>query len=102
MAQQNTGYARMKTLTVIKGDYTHSYSITGGFTDLNGNPVMSLTDTQFAQLSEEAYNMLLDQFIEYVKGQEPGLANDCPDLRNGAMVFDTVSCPLTFQANEEE
>ena len=101
MAQQNTGYARMKVLTVTKGDYSQSYDITAGFHDLNGNQVPSLTPLQFAQLDDEAYNMLLEQFIAYVCTQEDGLANDCPDLRDGALVFDTSACPLTFVAEEE-
>lgn len=99
MAKQNTGYARMKTLTVVQGAYTHSYDITSGFASPSGTTYAALTLEAFALLSEEDYSARRAAFIEYVCAQEPGLADDCPSLENGSVVFDPDTCPITLQTD---
>ena len=96
MAQQNTGYARMKTLTVTKGDYTHSYNVTDAFVVNNVNNY-SMTDAEFGLLSDEDYTIRMNLFLSYVFSQEQGLEGDCPDIRNGSLVWDPTTCPLTIQ-----
>ena len=101
MAKQNTGYARMKTLTVTQGSYTHSYNITDTFATPRGVVYQTLTNTEFAQLSEEDYSQRLLAFQEYVYDQETGLSDDCPDLTPGSMVFDPDTCPINLQEQIE-
>ena len=101
MATQNTGYARMKTLTVTQGAYTHSYDITAGFATPGNTTYPAITDAEFAQLDENSYNARRSAFIEYVYSQEPGLADDCPDLEMGSVVYDPDTCPVTLQAQIE-
>ena len=95
MAYQNTGYARNKTLTVSKGDYSHSYDLCAGFyAPGQDKPYLSLSDEGFAQLTDEQYQERLADFIRYVYSLEEGLEADCPDLTRGSVVYDPVSCPL--------
>ena len=97
MAIQNTGYARMKTLTVTQGSYTHDYIITADFATPRGVTFAAISDSAFAQLSEYDYHLRLAAFQEYVFDQEPGLSDDCPDLAPGSVVFDPETCPITLQ-----
>lgn len=99
MARQNTGYARMKTLTVTKGDYSKSYNITDAFTPLGGQTYPALTDSQFAELEQSQYSARLEAFLFNVCSLEPGLESDCPGLIDGAVVWDPMTCPLTIQGD---
>lgn len=89
----------MKTLTVIKGDYTQSYHITDAFTPLGGQSYPALTDIQFAELDQSQYSARLEAFLFNVCSLEPGLDTDCPDLIDGAVVWDPMTCPLTIQGD---
>lgn len=97
MAYHNTGYARRKKLTVTKGDYSHEYNICTGFT-YNNKVYPSLSDEEFARLTDGEYQARLTDFCNYVYGEEDGLQTDCPDLTVGSVVYDPVSCPLPVQA----
>ena len=56
MAYQNTGYARNKTLTLTKGVYEQSYTITDSFTDpSNSAEYEALSNQDFQRLTEEEY-----------------------------------------------
>lgn len=100
MAQQNTGYARMTALTVVKGDYSHTYNILDAF-PFDGQTEPAITTSVFAQLEETDYSIRMYRFLEYVRSQEAGLADDCPDLEHGSVVFDPATCPVTLQTEEE-
>ena len=97
MAYYNTGYARRKILTVTKGDYNQQYNICSGFID-DGKTYPALSDDEFARLTDAEYNARLAAFCNYVYGQEDGLQADCPDLTQGSIVYDPVSCPLPVQS----
>lgn len=97
MAYYNTGYARRKILTITKGDYNQQYNICSGFID-GGKTYPSLSDDEFARLTDAEYNDRLAAFCNYVYGQENGLQADCPDLTQGSIVYDPVSCPLPVQS----
>lgn len=97
MAYQNTGYARNKTLTVTKGDYSHSYDICAGFTAPNGTVYSSLSNDGFARLTSGEYERRRTDFIAYIYTLEAGLQTDCPDLTTGSVVYDPVACPLPSQ-----
>lgn len=101
MSYVNTGYARNKTLTVIKGTYLHDYDLCAGFS-INGSTYPSLSDTGFARLSDNDYETRLRAFIEYVCSLESGLATDCPNMDIGSVIYDTDSCPLPSAQREEE
>ncbi|MBQ5959001.1 MAG: hypothetical protein IJL44_07445 [Bacteroidales bacterium] len=102
MAYQNTGYARNKTLTVTKGDYTHSYNITDSFVVQGGRSYSALSNQAFARLSPGDYNQRLADFITYVCMLEDGLAQDCPDLTTGSVIYDPDSCPVPTQEEEND
>mgnify|MGYP007101848429 CR=1 FL=1 len=103
MARQNTGYARMKVLTVTKGDYTQSYDITQPWTDpTSNNYPMSVTADTIADLDDGDYEELRDRFIAYVCSMEPGLSTDCPDLTEGSVVWDPQTCPITLETADEQ
>ena len=93
MAYINTGYARHKTLTVAKGTYSQSYDLCSGFT-WDSTTYPSLSDDGFAQLSDSDYERRRAAFIAYVYSLENGLLDDCPDLTQGSVEYDTVLCPL--------
>lgn len=98
MAYNYNGHARKKVLTVRKGDNTPtSYNICSSFTDPRdgGSSYSALSNDAFARLSDADYEQRREAFIAYVCSQEEGLATDCPDLTDGSVVYDTVSCPLT-------
>lgn len=97
MAYHNTGYARRKILTVTKGAYNQEYNICSGFID-DGKTYPPLSDDEFARLTNGEYEARLAAFCSYVYGQEDGLQADCPDLTQGSIVYDPVSCPLTVQS----
>lgn len=97
MARQNTGYARMKTLTVTKGDRAQSYNITDAFTPAGGQAYPALTDVEFAELDETQYGARLEAFLFHVCSHEPGLDSDCPELWEGSTVWDPDTCPVTIQ-----
>jgi len=106
MAYVNTGDARNKTLTIIKGTYSHDYDLCAGFTAPDSTVYPSLSDDGFGKLSRSDYEARLRAFIEYVCSIETGLATDCPDMTIGSVIYDPVSCPLPSPAikdeNEEE
>jgi hypothetical protein len=93
MAQINTGWARMTTLTVTKGDYSHAYSILNAF-PFGGLTEPAITESVFAQMEASDYAIRRYRFLEYVRSQEPGLADDCPDLESGSEVYDPLTCRL--------
>ena len=98
MAYHNTGYARRKILTVAKGDYKQQYNICSGFTDpSNSDEFSALSDEAFARLTDAEYEARRAAFIRYVYDLEDGLQTDCPDLTQGSIVYDPVSCPLPVQ-----
>lgn len=101
MAYNNTGYARKKILTVSKGSYTQSYNICNSFTapGSGGNSYQALSNDEFSRLADAEYEQRLEDFIDYVCSLEDGLATDCPDLTDGSVVYDPVSCPLSTSAN---
>ena len=103
MAYVNTGYARNKTLTITKGNYSHDYDLCAGFNAV-GKPTVypSLSDEGFARLSDADYQARLADFIEYVCSLESGLATDCPNMDIGSVIYDTDSCPLPSAQREEE
>lgn len=102
MAFQNTGYARNKTLTVTKGDYSHSYNITDGFTAPIGGSYRAISNEAFARLTDGEYEQRRSDFIAYVCMLEEGLQSDCPDLTTGSVVYDPVSCPIQEIADDNE
>jgi len=99
MAYQNTGYARNKTLTLTKGVYEQSYTITDSFTDpSNSAEYEALSNQDFQRLTEEEYQIRLQAFIRYVYSLEDGLQNDCPDLTRGSVEYNPTMCPVPIQA----
>lgn len=103
MAYQNTGYARNKTLTVTKGDYSQDYDITERFTDpSNATDYDTLTNQAFQRLTEAEYNIRLQAFIRYVYSLEDGLQIDCPDLTLGSVEYNPTMCPVPIQAEAAE
>ena len=64
MAYVNTGFARNKTLTVIKGTYSHDYDLCAGFTSLGGKVYPSISDTGFARMSDGEYEGRLVDFLK--------------------------------------
>lgn len=101
MAYINTGYARNKTLTVTKGSYSQTYDITAGFMS-NSTTYPSLSDSGFAQLTEEEYKQRLADFIDYVYSQENGLSSNCPNMDEGSVVWNPTLCQLPGVQQEEE
>ncbi len=103
MAYINTGYARNASLTVTRGSYSQSYDIRAGFT-YGGTTYPSLSNDGFAQLSDGDYERRRADFIAYVQSLEPGLQDDCPDMTQGSVEYDTVLCPLssTGSSSQEE
>lgn len=102
MSYQNTGYARNKTLTVTKGDYSHSYNICDAFNAPGGKAYGQLSNSDFARLPAGEYEQRRAAFIEYVYSLEEGLQSDCPDLTTGSVVYDPVSCPLSTTPNPND
>lgn len=102
MAYQNTGYARNKTITVTKGDYSQSYNITDSFTATGGKSYPALSNDAFARLSPGEYEQRRSDFIAYVYMLEEGLQTDCPDLTTGSVVYDPVSCPIPQNDNDND
>lgn len=102
MANQNTGFARMKKLTVTKGEYSQDYYITAAFHNPHDDTdIPAITDEAFALLDDADYNARLDAFIHYVCYTEEGLGDECPGIANGAVVWDPVTCPVTVTRNNE-
>lgn len=101
MSYQNTGYARNKTLTVTKGDYTQDYNICDAFTAPGGKAYGQLSNSAFARLSAAEYGRRRTDFIAYVYSLEDGLQSDCPNLADGSVVYDPVSCPIEEESAPE-
>ena len=103
MAQvySNTGYARMKTLTVRRGSDSSTYTITNQFV-YDGSTYTAITDEQFARMSSEDYNARLTAFAHYVYGLNDGLQENCPDITDGADVYNVDWCPLSGPFPEYE
>ena len=93
MAYINTGYARYAILTVTKGAYSQLYDMRSGFI-YGGTTYPSLSDDGFAQLSDGDYERRRADFIAYVYSEEPGLQDDCPDMTQGSVEYDTELCKL--------
>ena len=90
----------MKTLTVTKGSYSHSYDLCAGFTPPGAERALpSISDDGFAQLTDGAYEIRRSQFISYVYSLEDGLQNDCPDMTAGSVEYNTVLCPLSAKGD---
>ena len=103
MATQNTGFARMKALTVTKGDYTHTYYITGSFVDPDSQrQYQAIDDSTFAQMSEDDFAQRRDDFIHYVCYTEDGLGDQCPNIAQGSVMWDPSTCPITLQKEQEQ
>lgn len=98
-AYTNTGYARNIELTITKGNYSHVYSILDSFT-IGGTTYPSITANTFARLSDNDYNTRLQAFINYVYSLESGLSTDCPDMTEGAVIYNTTMCPLKIVFEE--
>lgn len=94
MSYHNTGYARNKSLTVTKGNYSHTYNLTDGFSPTAGKTYQSINDTALARLSQENYESRLQDFVDYVYSLETGLRDDCPNMIVGAQVYNTTLCPV--------
>lgn len=102
MAYQNTGYARNKTLTVTKGAYEQSYTITNSFTDpSDSTEYEALTNQAFQRLTETEYQIRLQAFIRYVYSLENGLQTDCPDLTRGSVEYNPTMCPIPVHVESE-
>lgn len=93
MAYSNTGYARCKTLAIVKGDATKPYRITDKFTYQTAE-YPALTDEEFAKLTESEYNRRRSAFISYMYSRHEGLQEDCPDLTLGSCMYDVTLCPI--------
>ena len=102
MAYTNNGYARNTVLTVNKGDYSHDYSLLDNFEIPGGNAYEKITTEDFALLDDKSYEQRRDDFILYVYSLEKGLADDCPDLTQGSVEYDTVLCPLSSPGSSSQ
>lgn len=102
MAYTNNGYARNTVLTVAKGDYSHDYSLLDDFEAPGGNVYSKITAEEFAQIDDNKYEERRDDFILYVCSLEDGLADDCPDMTEGSVEYDTIVCPLTGNGGNNE
>lgn len=91
---RNTGTARMKTLTITRGDNSNVYDITESFS-YGDTEYGTVTDEEFAQMTENAYLTRLEAFVQWVYSLNDGLSADCPDLTTGAYVYDESVCPLS-------
>jgi len=95
MAYINNGYARKKTLAVIYGSQTYTYSITGAFTDPDtSTSYTALSDTQFARLSARDYETRRRAFVRYVYSLHSGLEDACSDLTLGSYEQNLTLCPV--------
>lgn len=92
MAYSNTGYARCKTLAIVKGSFSKTYSITAKFTYQTEYP--ELTDEQFAKMSDSDYNRRRSAFISYMYSRLEGLQADCPDMTLGSLIYNVTLCPI--------
>lgn len=90
MAYSNTGYARCKTLTIVKGDESKSFKITDGFS----SKYTALTDDQFAKMTDSAYEQRRTAFIDYIYSEYEGLEEDCPDLTINSCIYNVELCPI--------
>lgn len=87
-----TGYARNTTLTISRGDDTPvQYSILDA---IPGTDHTALTALEFSLLDEAQFRERLQAFIARVCSLHPGLADDCPDIEEGAVVYDPTHCTL--------
>lgn len=93
MAYENTGYARKKTITITKGSAVNTYRITASFSH-NNTLYPSLTDDEFAKLSNSDYETRLTAFVKHLYSLYEGLETDCPDLADGSLELNTIQCPL--------
>ena len=102
MAYINNGYARNTVLTVAKGDYSQDYNLLDAFEVPGGNTYDKITAEDFSLITDEKYEQRRDDFILYVYAQEKGLEDDCPDMTIGSVEYDTIVCPLSIPADENE
>lgn len=94
MAYENTGYARKKTITITKGSAVNTYRITASFAH-NNTLYPSLTDDEFAKLSNSDYEARRTAFVNHLYSLHDGLQTDCPDLTINSVEHDTINCPLS-------
>ena len=96
MSYRYTGYARRKTLTITRdGDADREFLLTDAFTDpTTATAFAAISDRELALLDDTDYYTRRDAFINYVYAQVQGLQADCPDLTQGSVDYDPVSCPL--------
>lgn len=94
MAYENTGYARKKTITITKGSTVNTYSITASFS-YNKTLYPSLTDDEFAKLSNSDYEARLTAFVKHLYSLYEGLEADCPDLTIDTVTYEPQMCPLS-------
>lgn len=94
MAYENTGYARKKTITITKGSAVNTYRITASFSH-NNTLYPSLTDDEFAKLSNSDYETRRTAFVNHLYSLHDGLEADCPDLTVGSVQYNTQLCPLS-------
>lgn len=99
MAYVNTGYQRSLTLVVKK--YVNSSE--SSRTVYNGKLAFSIgqksygaiSDTTLVQMDQSAYEDRLNDFIEYVEQQVPGLVvADVTEEGSEARRYNTTSCPF--------
>ena len=105
MAYLTNGFARNRKLTVSKGNDSHDFYITDGFTDpSNATDYAALTTSEFQRLPEAEYQIRLQAFIRHVYAQPglEGLQTDCPDLTQGSVVWNPTMCPVAAQEQTEE
>lgn len=97
----NTGYARMKNLTITRGSDSSTYSFLAQFS-YNGTTYQSITDEQLQKMTRPTYLNRLQSFVYYIYSINDGLQTDCPDMTQGAELYNVDWCPLTEPFPEYE
>lgn len=102
MPYQHTGTARRKRITITRGDEpSRDFMLTSDFTDPSTNTYYAaITDKQLALMDDTDYYTRRNAFIRFVYSQVDGLEADCPDLTQGSVEYDPVSCPLNTIIDE--
>lgn len=93
----------MKKLTLTKGEYSQDYYITAAFHNPHDNTDLpAITDNELALMEDEDFDARLEAFLHYVVySEDERLIADCPDLANGSVVWDPVTCPVTVTRTNE-
>jgi len=95
----NNGYARMKTLTISRGEDSSIYSFVSQFV-YNSTTYPSLTDEQLQKMDRTSYIDRLRSFVNYIYSINEGLQSDCPYMAQGAEIYNTDWCPITGPSSE--